>query len=197
MKDERLNICSENGNLHFNRPLKPNGKPDEDFFNILVVHQNRFKGCMLGVSRRHSITDEFFPSFIHLVIWGHEHESIPKAVEVVQTGVHILQPGSTVATSLIKAESEQKHALQLQIYKRAFKIIPVPLKNTRPILFRQIELKKTGIDTQRMDVVEKYLQKYIVKLLKEVSFPNKPQLFKVPLVRLKIEYTGYQIIRSK
>ena len=117
MKDERLNYANENGNIFYDRPIKDNGKVDEEYFNILVIHQNRFKGCMLGVSRRHSITDEFFPSWIDLIIWGHEHESIPQAVKVEETGVYILQPGSTVATSLIKAESLPKHSFQLLIYK--------------------------------------------------------------------------------
>lgn len=197
IKDERLNYASENGKLHFKRPLKEDGKPDENYFNILVVHQNRFKGCMLGVSRRHSITDEFFPSFIHLVIWGHEHECIPEAVEVAQTGVHILQPGSSVATSLIKAESEQKCSFQLQIYKKAFKLVPTPMKNTRPILYKQISLKDSGIDPRRTDVIERYLQKLILNLLKEYNFHDKPLSMKTPLLRLKIEYTGYQVIRSK
>jgi len=44
MKDERLNYAQENNNLSFKRPLKDNGNPDESYFNLLVVHQNRFKG---------------------------------------------------------------------------------------------------------------------------------------------------------
>jgi len=152
---------------------------------------------MLGVSRRHSITDEFFPSFFHLIIWGHEHESIPQAVEVIETGVNILQPGSTVATSLILAESLQKHSFQLYIHEKSFKITPTPLLNTRPILYKQIILSKSGIDPFRTDLVENYLRKEIKKMLREVDFSEKPLHFQVPLIRFKIEYTGYSIIKGR
>ena len=39
----------------------------------------------------------------HLVVWGHEHESLVETVEI-HDGIHITQPGSTVATSLIEGE---------------------------------------------------------------------------------------------
>lgn len=152
---------------------------------------------MLGVPRRHSITDDFFPEFFDLIVWGHEHESKKQYEEVAQTGVNILQPGSTVATSLIKAESYQKHSYQLSIYKKNFKIDPTPLKNTRPILYNQIELRKSAIDPERTDLVEKYLLKQVKKLLEECDLESKPDYFKTPLVRLKIEYTGYEVIKSR
>jgi len=51
------------------------------------------------------MTDETIPDWIDLVIWGHEHESIPYLTNCEQTGVRFLQAGSTVATSLIEAEA--------------------------------------------------------------------------------------------
>lgn len=67
----------------------------------------------LGVSRRNSITEGMIPKFFHLVIWAHEHESIPQVFECHENGVHFLQPGSTVATSLIQAEAKDKHCFFL------------------------------------------------------------------------------------
>lgn len=76
MRDERLNHAFETNNIKFKRPKFEK----ENWFNILVVHQNKFKGMFLGVPKRQSLMESIFPSFMDLVIWGHEHESIPKAV---------------------------------------------------------------------------------------------------------------------
>lgn len=73
MKDERLNMAFENKRIKFKRPLKDK----DDWFNILILHQNKYKGMHLGVSRRNSITEGMIPKFFHLVVWAHEHESIP------------------------------------------------------------------------------------------------------------------------
>lgn len=62
---------------------------------------------------RNSITDERLPAWLNLVVWGHEHESIPYLKTCEHTGVDILQPGSTVYTSMIEAESKQKHCFVL------------------------------------------------------------------------------------
>ena len=129
MNDARLNLANEKGKLVFQRPLDSTGQVDEDYFNLLVIHQNRFKGLAAGVPRNQSLTDEFFPDFIDLVVWGHEHECKTEAQEVAANDVHILQPGSTVATSLIKAESDPKHMFQVKIANRSFKISPIPLQN--------------------------------------------------------------------
>jgi hypothetical protein len=40
MKDERLNIAFKEKKIRFRRP----SKNPEEYFNILVLHQNRFKG---------------------------------------------------------------------------------------------------------------------------------------------------------
>ena len=50
------------------------------------------------------------PKFIDLVIWGHEHESIPELVWSEECNFNVYQPGSTIATSLIDAETLIKHA---------------------------------------------------------------------------------------
>lgn len=70
MKDERLNIAFEQKKIRF---LRPKQDP-ESWFNILVLHQNRFKGLHCGVSRRHALTDDIVPGFINFVLWAHEHE---------------------------------------------------------------------------------------------------------------------------
>jgi double-strand break repair protein MRE11 len=86
MKDERLNIAFENKKIKFKRPLRDK----DEWFNILVLHQNKYKGMHLGCSRRNSITEGMIPKFFHLVVWAHEHESIPQVFECQENGVHFL-----------------------------------------------------------------------------------------------------------
>ena len=68
-----------------------------------------------------------FPKFFDLVIWGHEHESMPEVYECGETGVSFLQPGSTVMTSLIEAESKPKHCFLLKVKEQAYNLRPIEL----------------------------------------------------------------------
>lgn len=53
MKDERLNIAFENKQIKFKRPIQGT----DEWFNILVLHQNKFKGLHLGAKQRDSIME--------------------------------------------------------------------------------------------------------------------------------------------
>ncbi|CDW79338.1 dna repair exonuclease [Stylonychia lemnae] len=195
MKDERLNIAFENKKIKFKRPL--NNK--DDWFNILVLHQNKYKGMHLGMNRRNSLTEGMIPKFIHLVIWAHEHESIPTLTECHENGVHFLQPGSTVATSLIQAESKDKHCFYLQVYKTSFKVQALRLQNIRPFIFENIELSRVQptLDPRNNAQIEDYLIKKIESMLAKVDATNKIDELKLPLIRLKIEHSGFPVFRSK
>ena len=50
----------------------------EDYVNILLLHQNRYRGNLPGKIRKNCFQPRDFPDFFHLIIWGHEHESIPQ-----------------------------------------------------------------------------------------------------------------------
>ena len=52
----------------------------ESYFNILVLHQNKYKGNAVGASKRNCILESAIPPWLNLVIWGHEHECIPRVV---------------------------------------------------------------------------------------------------------------------
>jgi hypothetical protein len=51
--------------------------PAEDWFNIFVLHQNR---VTRGQGAKNAIKEDYLPSFLDLVIWGHEHECLPDPV---------------------------------------------------------------------------------------------------------------------
>lgn len=106
---------------------------------MLVLHQNRFKGLFYS-SKKSSITDDRIPGWFDLAVWGHEHESIDYVVRCEETNVCILQPGSSVATSLIEAEAKQKNSFLLTIKASGFNVTPVPLKRVRPFLHRTLVL---------------------------------------------------------
>ena len=199
MKDERLNMAFENRKIRFKRPLKEK----DEWFNILVLHQNKYKGMHLGVSRRNSITEGMIPKFFHLVVWAHEHESITQVFECHENGVHFLQPGSTVATSLIQAESKDKHCFLLQIHRTAFKVQAIRLNDIRPFIFEHIELTKSqtengiSLDARNMTQLEDFLIKKTDRLLERLDVSKKKPELRLPLVRLKIENTGFPVIKSK
>lgn len=77
LKDLRLNLAFERGAIKFERPLnKEDGSIDESYFNIFVLHQNRYKG-MHSFDTRNSITEETIPDWVDFCLWGHEHECHP------------------------------------------------------------------------------------------------------------------------
>lgn len=62
---------------------------DEDWFSILVLHQNRTPR-----GPKNFIPESMIPGFIRLVIWGHEHDCKIIPEEIVDTTTFISQPGN-------------------------------------------------------------------------------------------------------
>ncbi|KAH9302823.1 hypothetical protein KI387_014406, partial [Taxus chinensis] len=111
IRDERLNRMFQTPHaVQWMRPEPQEGCPVSDWFNILVLHQNRIK-----TNPKNAINEQFLPRFLDFVIWGHEHECLIDPQEVSGMGFHLTQPGSSVATSLIDGEAKPKHVLILEI----------------------------------------------------------------------------------
>ena len=51
------------------------------------------------------LPENFIQSFFDLIIWGHEHECLIDPVYNPEQGFHVIQPGSSVATSLTRRNS--------------------------------------------------------------------------------------------
>jgi double-strand break repair protein MRE11 len=92
---------------------------EEDWFNMLLVHQNRsvrFRWLdyqtQLTSRVKHgpqqSVPEGMFDDSIKLVVWGHEHDCRIWPEKVAGKDYYITQPGSSVATSLAQGESIQK-----------------------------------------------------------------------------------------
>jgi len=207
IKDERIYLALQNKKVNFHRP--------DDFkswFNILIVHQNRFKGHHTGKNKKNYLPESFIPSFFDLVIWGHEHECFTEPVYNNEVGFHVYQPGSSVVTSLIQAESKPKCMGMLELYLDRFRVLPIRLETVRPFVFQQIELKNFGYRLQLQDDVEKFIEEKIEEMLTEAKYwglktdsNNEPceitdplvlNIRSLPILRLKIEFSGYQITRT-
>lgn len=67
------------------------------------------------------------------MIWGHEHECKPTMDS--PDNFSILQPGSTVATSLSEPEAQPKHCFRLEINGEDFRTVQMPLRTARPFKF--------------------------------------------------------------
>ena len=92
--------------VKFIRPRDPTPEEqelatDEKWFNILVIHQNRD----YGRGTKNCIHESMIPDWINVVIWGNEHECKPELASTSVGTFRIYQPGSSVATSYVKTES--------------------------------------------------------------------------------------------
>eukprot|EP01022_Parablepharisma_sp_SALTPOND_P026573 TRINITY_DN64417_c0_g1_i1.p1 TRINITY_DN64417_c0_g1~~TRINITY_DN64417_c0_g1_i1.p1 ORF type:complete len:702 (-),score=94.90 TRINITY_DN64417_c0_g1_i1:1527-3632(-) len=199
IKDERLNLAFEKKQIKF---LRPQG----EWFNILLLHQTKERGAAIGMNKRAYIKERTLPDFFNLVVWGHEHECIPIVKQCQQTGSNVLYVGSTVVTSLIDSEAKPKHCFVLNVHKRDFALEPIPLKSARPFIYEQIELSQAGVKKDDGSV-EKYIEETIDSMLSRLkaerieltakSGTELPAESLVPLLRLKVEYSGYSVINQR
>ena len=121
-------------------------------FNLFVLHQNRDTGR----GAKNCIYESMIPSFMDLVIWGHEHECIIEPFVGGGGKFYIMQPGSSVATSLCEGESVQKKVCILSIKGRHFKVKPIPLTQVRPFVCKEVALDDYGenLDLKDPDIEE-------------------------------------------
>ncbi|KAL9059020.1 MAG: hypothetical protein Q9162_001408 [Coniocarpon cinnabarinum] len=199
VRDERMHRTFRQGDVKF---FRPNVQKD-DWFNIVSVHQNRYK---------HTGTDylpqNFLPDFMDLVIWGHEHECLIDPQMDYEMGFHVVQPGSTVATSLIAGEAAQKHASILRITGHDFESEAIPLRTVRPFVTRDIVLqdepgmkKLAKRENNRSDIVC-HLESIVEQMIEGANSQwlanqqsnesgSDTQLeTPLPLIRLRVEYSA-------
>ena len=192
MKDERLNLAFEKGLIAFKRP-------EGDWFNLLVLHQSKERGSVVG-NNKAFVRPKNLPEFFHLVLWGHEHECITSPQKCEQTGSYLLYMGSTIVTSLIDSEAKAKHCFVVDILDKRFRVTPIALKTARPLLYGQIELAQCGLKDISETEVERCIEGKVAKLLsklKEQREEADDELGLPPLLRLKVEHTGFPVINMR
>lgn len=182
IRDERLHRAWRDGRVTFVRPEEPAWR--DDAFNLLTLHQNR---------ARHSptshIPEEFLDAFLDLVLWGHEHECRIDP-EHACNGADIIQPGSSVATSLSEGEAEPKHVGLLKITRKSYFLNKIPLSTVRPFKFTTVVLSQVPALAQHPSDTKqctRYLTSVVNDLIMQAAEDNPTML---PLIRVRIDYSG-------
>ncbi|KAK9089480.1 hypothetical protein Scep_028562 [Stephania cephalantha] len=195
IRDERLNRMFQTPHaVQWMRPEAQDSCQVSDWFNILVLHQNRVKS-----NPKNAINEHFLPRFLDFIVWGHEHECLVDPQEVPGMGFHITQPGSSVATSLIEGESKPKHVLLLEIKGNQYRPTKIPLKSVRSFEYAEVVLKdETEIDPNDQTSVLEHLDKVVGSLIeKSMEKAVCRKELKLPLIRVKVDYSGFMTINPQ
>lgn len=186
VRDERLFKSFQEKKVKFRRP---NVLVDE-WFNLMCVHQNHIRR-----PRTAYLPEHFLPSFLDLVIWGHEHECIPHTTSNPNAGFETLQPGSSVATSLSEGEALEKKVFILNIHHQDYSLESFKLKTVRPFQMLEVELQqvpklKPGA-AYRQDVT-RYLIQQVETLISKAQedYEGDDETMPLPLIRLRVDYSG-------
>lgn len=196
IKDSKLHQSFLKGRVKFERPKDP-----EDYFNILVLHQNRFKGNKGGSPYKNCIHYKMLPQFLNLVIWGHEHESIPEMIENSEVNYYLHQPGSTVATSLIADEAKTKHVGIYEITLSEFSFTPVFLKYQRPLLYKNVTFAEVEEAYKNQRVSDENLHSFLIERIEDMIEEHKSgasdsKTEMLPLVRLRFECPKETVVQN-
>ncbi|RKU43377.1 meiotic recombination [Coniochaeta pulveracea] len=195
VRDERMFRTFRDNRVKW---FAPNQQRSE-FFNLLTVHQNHHAHTATGY-----LPENMLPDFMDLVVWGHEHECLIDPTRNPETGFHVMQPGSSVATSLVPGEAVPKHVAIVNVTGKDFTVDKISLKTVRPFVtdeivlatdkrFKGVEKKKDNrqeLTKRLMDIVEEMIEQANAEWLgiqNEGANTSEPPL---PLIRLKVEYTA-------
>lgn len=201
VRDERLFRNFRDGSVKFFKP----GVQQKDWFNIMAVHQNHHAYSESGY-----LPENFLPEFMDLVVWGHEHECLIDPRLNPEMQFHVMQPGSSVATSLVPGEAVPKHVAIVSVTGKEFKVEKHRIKSVRPFITKELILaqdprfkgiakekeNRTKLTKKLIEVVDELIEEAKSEWLAiqdeedleydEQGNPNIPK----PLVRLRVEYTA-------
>ncbi|KAI9774343.1 MAG: meiotic recombination [Geoglossum simile] len=198
VRDERLFRTFRDGKVKF---FRPNVQP-KDWFNLMAVHQNHHAYTDTGY-----LPENFLPEFLDLVVWGHEHECLIDPRLNPEMSFHVMQPGSSVATSLCPGEAVSKHVAIISVIGRDFKVEKFRLKTVRPFVMKEIILseEKTLKGLAKKDNNRTQLTQYLVEVVENLIEEAKNEWLEIqeddddedeerevplPLVRLRVEYSS-------
>ncbi|CCF56629.1 hypothetical protein KAFR_0B03320 [Kazachstania africana CBS 2517] len=200
VRDERLFRTFKEGGISFDVPTMR----EDEWFNLMCVHQNH-----TGHTNTAFLPEQFLPDFLDLVVWGHEHECIPFLAHNPNKKFDVLQPGSSVATSLSQAEAQEKSVFILEIrYGVQPKLIPIPLNTVRTFKMKTISLQETEyLRPHDKESISKFLVQQVEEMINEANEEIKTKIAKLglpntsmetdgltelplPLIRLRVDYSA-------
>ncbi|KAF8916588.1 Metallo-dependent phosphatase-like protein [Mucidula mucida] len=196
VKDQRMHFELRSNRV---RMFMPQNK--DDWFNILLLHQNRVKH-----GPQESVPEGMFDDSINLVIWGHEHDCRIVPEPVAGKNYYICQPGSSVATSLADGEAIEKHVALVKVQGKDFQLTPLPLRTVRPFVIEEVSVSELAseynFELNDQISINKYLKIKVNKLIDTanaqsadrnalaVSQGEEDMPPMLPLIRLKVDTTG-------
>ena len=153
------------------------------------------------------LREDFLPDFLDLVVWGHEHECLIEPRLNTEMGFSVMQPGSSIATSLMPGEAKTKHVAVLSITGKDYKVEPIRLKTVRPFIWKDIVLQenedfkkhikklgsnRTHVTQWLMGRVDEMIEQAKAEWMAAQEEPEPDEELEVPLplVRLRVEYTA-------
>ncbi|KAF3925867.1 hypothetical protein ABW20_dc0104080 [Dactylellina cionopaga] len=199
VRDERLFRTFRDGKVKFLRP----GAQTDEWFNLMAVHQNHQAHTETGY-----LPENFLQEFLDLVVWGHEHECIIEPRVNPEMGFSVVQPGSSVATSLCAGEAIAKHVGILSITGKEFNIEPIRLKTVRPfkmmevVLYDNKTMQRIATKSDNRSEVTNYLTKIVEDMIVDAKQewlqgqleaggdPVAGEDVPLPLIRLRVEYSA-------
>ncbi|CAM9132136.1 unnamed protein product, partial [Chrysoparadoxa australica] len=206
MRDDRLNRMWNSKRVTFRKASDE--AMDEDWFNMFVLHQNRDTGR----GKKSCVHESMIPGWMDMVVWGHEHECKIWPVHSNVADFYIMQPGSTVATSLVEGEAVTKHCSLVEIRGNEFKTEKYPLRQVRDFVMKAISLSDIpDLEPGSPDVqaeVGKHLETKMQEMLEDAKqlALQKPgeiegQGFKLvdpdkPLLRLRVEHSDFPVLNA-
>lgn len=194
VRDERMFRTFRDRRVKWFRP----GEKAGDWFNLLTVHQNHHAHTATSY-----LPENVLPEWMDLVVWGHEHECLVDPKQNPETGFHVMQPGSSVATSLVAGEAVAKHVAVVSVTGRDFTVDKIPLKTVRPFVTRDLVLatdqRFAGLENKKenrqevtrrlMEVVEEMVEEARGEWLALREEDEEEEEVPLPLIRLRVEYT--------
>ncbi|KAF8477067.1 Metallo-dependent phosphatase-like protein [Kalaharituber pfeilii] len=196
VRDERLFRTFRDGKVKFLRPAER----VKEWFNLMCLHQNHH-----AHTQTNYLPENFLQEFLDLIIWGHEHECIINPRRNPEMGFDVIQPGSSIATSLAEGEAVPKYVGILSITGREYGLEPIRLKTVRPFAIREIklsevkELKTVARKTSNRTEVTAYLMEIVNELIDQACADwletqedesLTDQDAPLPLIRLRVEYSA-------
>lgn len=195
VRDERLFRTFREGNVKFFKPAQQ----QKDWFNLMAVHQNHHAYSESGY-----LPENFLPEFLDLVVWGHEHECLIDPRLNPEMMFHVMQPGSSVATSLVPGEAVPKHCAIVSVTGKDFKVEKRRIKSVRPFVTKELVLmnearfrplaklkdNRTKLTIELTTIVEELIKQATDEWLAIQDEEIDEEEIPLPLVRLRVEYSA-------
>ncbi|KAG5222571.1 meiotic recombination [Salix suchowensis] len=160
VKDARMHFELRSNRV---RMFMPQDK--EEWFNLMLLHQNRVKH-----GPQEYVPEGMFDDNIDLVVWGHEHDCRIVPEPVAGKNYYITQPGSTVATSLADGEATQNFAADSRegIPADTHTIAECPSFVIEEVTLLDVA-EEEGFDVDDQMAITKYLKRKVNELIVQAN----------------------------